>query len=443
MANILLFGAGKSASYIIKYLLNHASADANTLHVIDLQTAHLAKLFPNNAHLQLHNMNMVEQVTERNQLIQDAHIVISLLPPSLHILVAKDCLVHSKNLITASYMSPEMEALHAEAQEKKILFMCEMGLDPGIDHMSAMEIIERIHKQQGQITSFKSHCGGLVAPESDTNPWHYKISWNPRNVVTAGKAGALFLLNNCATEITHQHIFENCDSILLPPLGSLAFYPNRDSMHYKTLYGLQNVQTLMRTTLRYPVFTKAWDVIIAMNLTDEVTKLDTSALSFATWLATNLQVNTSELNSAIAKLCNNDEATLEAIHYLDLTSETIIDKGLCTNADVLQSIIESKWKLLPSDKDMIAMQHEFEYIEQGEKKYLSSSLIVKGDDNVFTAMAKTVGLPMGILARLILQNKVIGIYGLQIPTMPSVYEPLLAELQQYGIVFEESYKKMA
>jgi saccharopine dehydrogenase-like NADP-dependent oxidoreductase len=442
MANILLFGAGKSASYLIKYLLQHAAQEANELHVIDLHTDHLAALYPNNTYLHLHDINIVNQQDARHEFIANADIILSLLPPSLHIIVAKDCLHFSKNLITASYLSAEMELLSEEAKSKKILFMCEMGLDPGIDHMSAMEIIHRIEKQNGKLKSFKSHCGGLVSPESDTNPWHYKISWNPRNVVNAGKAGAKFLENSMVKSIPYEQIFENCSSIELPPLGNLAYYANRDSMPYIQLYGLQNIETLMRTTLRYPSFVKAWDVIIAMGLTDETDKLDTTNLSYKQWVSNKSNIAVSDVETYIASLCKGDNDIIQTINFLKITTSDIINLGTCSSADILQSTIEKSWKLEVNDKDMIAMQHEFEYELNGNMHYLNSSLIVKGDDKVFTAMAKTVGLPMGILARLILKNEIQNLYGLHIPTMPEVYEPVLAELQENGIVFEEFTKEI-
>jgi saccharopine dehydrogenase-like NADP-dependent oxidoreductase len=437
MSNILLFGAGKSASCLIKYLIDFADLDNNQLHIVDMQTSHLQNRFPNNAFLQLHNLNLLENETERIELIENADIVLSLLPPSLHIIIAKDCLLKEKNLITASYVSPEMEALHQNVLDKNLLFMCEMGLDPGIDHMSAMEIIKRIELQGGKITSFKSHCGGLVAPESDTNPWHYKISWNPRNIVTAGQAGATFLQDGFEKKLNYENIFENCDNIQLPPLGELAFYPNRDSMHYIKLYDLKNATTLMRTTLRYPIFTKAWDVIIAMGLTEEKDIVDSDNLSFKKWISNKMKISESEVDSTISNYCKNEKELIHAIQYLNLNSNEIIKKGNCSSADILQSVIEAKWKLETTDKDMIAMQHEFNYEINGEKKYLSSSLVVKGEDNVYTAMAKTVGLPMGILARLLLQNKIKNIYGLQIPILSEVYEPVLQELKVNGIIFEE------
>lgn len=436
MKKILLFGAGKSSSFLIKYLIQHAAENNWVVQIVDQNTKHIQDKYGVVNHLQLFTTDVFNNA-ERAELIQHAELVISLLPPSLHIVVAKDCLLYAKNLITASYVSDEIKAMDAELKEKKVLFMCEMGLDPGIDHMSAMKIIDEIAKENGEIFEFKSHCGGLVAPESDTNPWHYKISWNPRNVITAGAAGAHFLFNKQEYKIDYPQIFKNNQTIQVNGIGQLAYYPNRDSLSYQALYDLKNVDTLERTTLRYPAYSAAWQYIIDMGLTNEKGKLyDTENLTFETWLQDVLQTNNvaEKLNS----IFGNDGASQKLFDYLDLTSRQFINIGTQkSNADILQSVIEQKWKMQDTDKDMIVMQHEFKYRKAGKATYLKSTLIVKGEDKTYTAMAKTVGLPMAILAKLILTEKVTALYGVNIPVMQKVYAPVLQELVEQGIIFEE------
>jgi saccharopine dehydrogenase-like NADP-dependent oxidoreductase len=404
--------------------------------IVDQNTKHIQDKYGVANHLQLFTTDVFNNA-ERAELIQHAELVISLLPPSLHIVVAKDCLLYAKNLITASYVSDEIKAMDAELKEKKVLFMCEMGLDPGIDHMSAMKIIDEIAKENGEIFEFKSHCGGLVAPESDTNPWHYKISWNPRNVITAGAAGAHFLFNKQEYKIDYPQIFKNNQTIQVNGIGQLAYYPNRDSLSYQALYDLKNVDTLERTTLRYPAYSAAWQYIIDMGLTNEKSKLyDTENLTFEAWLQDVLQTNNvaEKLNS----IFGNDAVSQKLFDYLDLTSRQFINIGTQkSNADILQSVIEQKWKMQDTDKDMIVMQHEFKYRKAGKATYLKSTLIVKGEDKTYTAMAKTVGLPMAILAKLILTEKVTALYGVNIPVMQKVYAPVLQELVEQGIIFEE------
>jgi saccharopine dehydrogenase-like NADP-dependent oxidoreductase len=436
MKKILLFGAGKSSSFLIKYLIQHAAENNWVVQIVDQNTKHIQDKYGVVNHLQLFTTDVFNNA-ERAELIQHAELVISLLPPSLHIVVAKDCLLYAKNLITASYVSDEIKAMDAELKEKKVLFMCEMGLDPGIDHMSAMKIIDEIAKENGEIFEFKSHCGGLVAPESDTNPWHYKISWNPRNVITAGAAGAHFLFNKQEYKIDYPQIFKNNQTIQVNGIGQLAYYPNRDSLSYQALYDLKNVDTLERTTLRYPAYSAAWQYIIDMGLTNEKGKLyDTENLTFEAWLQDVLQTNNvaEKLNS----IFGNDAASQKLFDYLELTSRQFINIGAQkSNADILQSVIEQKWKMQDTDKDMIVMQHEFKYRKAGKATYLKSTLIVKGEDKTYTAMAKTVGLPMAILAKLILTEKVTALYGVNIPVMQKVYAPVLQELVEQGIIFEE------
>ncbi len=436
MKKILLFGAGKSSSFLIKYLIQHAAENNWVVQIVDQNTKHIQDKYGVVNHLQLFTTDVFNNA-ERAELIQHAELVISLLPPSLHIVVAKDCLLYAKNLITASYVSDEIKAMDAELKEKKVLFMCEMGLDPGIDHMSAMKIIDEIAKENGEIFEFKSHCGGLVAPESDTNPWHYKISWNPRNVITAGAAGAHFLFNKQEYKIDYPQIFKNNQTIQVNGIGQLAYYPNRDSLSYQELYDLKNVDTLERTTLRYPAYSAAWQYIIDMGLTNEKGKLyDTENLTFEAWLQDVLQTNNvaEKLNS----IFGNDGASQKLFDYLELTSRQFINIGAQkSNADILQSVIEQKWKMQDTDKDMIVMQHEFKYRKAGKATYLKSTLIVKGEDKTYTAMAKTVGLPMAILAKLILTEKVTALYGVNIPVMQKVYAPVLQELVEQGIIFEE------
>jgi saccharopine dehydrogenase-like NADP-dependent oxidoreductase len=433
---ILLFGAGKSSSFLIKYLLENATEHNWILQIVDTNTIHLQEKYGNNANLQLFSIDVNNEL-DRNKLVSNASLVISLLPPFLHIVVAKSCLLFSKNLITASYVSDEIKAMHDELVEKKVLFLCEMGLDPGIDHMSAMKIIHEIENQNAEITCFKSHCGGLIAPESDTNPWHYKISWNPRNVITAGNAGAHYILKNKEHHVSYSDIFKAPQTIQVQTIGDLAYYPNRDSIGYKDDYNLQQVQTLMRTTLRYPAYMNAWQYIVALQLTNEKDNhFDTNQLSYLQWLQQVLRVENVE-----EKLSQTFDTNLEArklFDFLDITSNEIIGIGnQKSSADILQTVIEKKWRMQETDKDMIVMQHEFEYKTSNENKYWKSTLIVKGEDRTYTAMAKTVGLPMAIFAKLLITNKITGLSGVQIPVMPSIYLPVLEELATEGIIFTE------
>lgn len=424
---ILVFGAGKSATVLIRYL-GGITAKKNWICTVadqDLNTLNSKiKGYPNLRAAAL----SIEDETARQGLIKAADIVISLLPPGLHFLVAKDCVALKKNLLTASYLDSQIKSLEKEINEAGLLFIGEMGLDPGIDHMSAMQIIHEIKENGGQISSFKSHCGGLIAPESDNNPWHYKISWNPRNIVTAGKAGAIYKEEGKVVNKNYNQIFINCAQLTIPQVGSLAYYPNRDSLSYIPLYQLETAETFIRTTLRYAPFCIGWEKMVQAQLTSDEEMVDTNGLSYAQFFQDHLNKNQVELNSP---------ELIEQFHFLGFNDPTLINKGTLSVAQILQEILEAKWKLQSGDKDLIVMLHELEYSINNKKFALQSSLVVKGDDELHTAMAKTVGLPLGIAAVLILENK-IAIKGLHIPIIKEIYEPVLAELIKEGIAFEET-----
>jgi saccharopine dehydrogenase-like NADP-dependent oxidoreductase len=418
---ILLFGAGKSATVLIDYLIQHAAAQHWFLTVVDAN-ADLAKSKIGDSKFAAAVSFDINNEAERNNFIADADIVISMLPPALHIPVAKNCIALNKNLLTASYADDEIKKLQTEIEKRQLLFLCEMGLDPGIDHMSAMKLIDEIHANGGRVSSFKSHCGGLVAPESDDNPWHYKISWNPRNIVMAGKAGAVYKNNNTTVTLPYTKVFADCPTVSIDGLSDLACYANRDSLSYTSLYKLQDAATFIRTTLRYPAFCKAWDKIVMAGLTNDTDEIDIKNLTYKKW------------SEPINKFITNDSK--ELFQFLGLFDESPVPANSKTSADILQHLVETKLNLKTDDKDMIVMLHEIEYEVGGQKLEVSASLIVKGHDSLRTAMAKTVGLPLGIAAKLIL-NGTIQLKGLLIPTHKEIYEPVLKELEENGIIFRE------
>jgi saccharopine dehydrogenase-like NADP-dependent oxidoreductase len=442
MKQILLFGAGKSATVLIDYLLSHAKDESWEVIVADanLQLA-LDKI--NNSPFGTAISFDITDDDKRGECIRNTDIVISMLPPFLHSKVAKDCVQFSKHLLTASYVDDDMRSMKAEIENKKLLFLCEMGLDPGIDHMSAMKLIDHIHAKGGTITSFKSHCGGLVAPESDDNPWHYKISWNPRNIVMAGKAGAIFKKGGKAFTIPYESLFDHNETIRVPGLEDYAWYPNRDSLSYMPVYGLEKTSTFIRTTLRHPSFCRAWNYVVKMGLTNEekpVFLVTGSNISFREWLDKNIAAHTKD-NNFDEFLEHHVEAgdnslVTELFGWLGLLSEDAIPSTATCSADVLQFTLENRLSLLPGDKDMIVMLHEFEYAIGDQISTINSSLVVKGENSLRTAMAKTVGLPLGIAAKLIL-NGTITTTGLRIPIVKEIYEPVLKELEQYDINFNE------
>ena len=499
MKRILIFGAGKSSTCLVEYFGKFLQQNDWRIIVADANLLAAQSKVQGVTNAQAVALDVTNQ-DERKKLIGSADIVISLLPPTLHYLVAVDCIEARKNLLTASYVDDNIRALAKQVEENGLLFLCEMGLDPGIDHMSAIEIIHDIKSKGGIVHSFKSHCGGLVSPESDDNPWHYKISWNPRNIVLAGKTGAHTKENGQIKHYRYEELFDANRVVEIPELGYLAWYPNRDSLSYTSLYGTEDAHTFIRTTLRDPEFCFGCKNIIDLKLTDETIRYETDGMTlqqffqlhfnqngFSDWIERQLTARFAQTKSLLEKLqellaaeeeveeekkselqdfmmvdnagelmdINIDEVknkaaatvagqmheanlSLKQLFFLGMDDDkTVINKGSCSAADVLQFALEQKLGLKADDKDMIVMMHEFEYSIEGISHFLNSSLIVHGEDNLRTAMAKTVGLPLGIAARLILENKV-SLTGLHIPILRQIYEPVLRELKEYGISFQES-----
>ena len=442
MKTILLFGAGKSATVLIDYLINEAEINSWKFIIADADKTQILSKTNNSPFAEAVQIDITKG-EQRAKLVQSADIVISMMPPALHFLVAQDCVEYGKNLLTASYVDDQIKTLQSAIEEKKLLFLCEMGLDPGIDHMSAMKMIDDIKSKGGTITFFKSHCGGLIAPESDNNPWHYKISWNPHNIIMAGSSGAVYKDGNNIIEKEYHTVFENCNTVSFPGLTELAWYPNRDSLSYVPVYKLESATTFIRTTLRHPAFCRGWDYIVNLRLTDtEDHDNIMDCETYADWLERKLYLvedTEMSLEEYVDLYVHEDfhKEITEQFNFLGLTSNNKLPKAAQCSADILQFAAETKLAMLPQDKDMIVMLHEITYQLNDVTANISSSLLVKGENSLRTAMAKTVGLPLGIAAKLIL-NGTITLTGLHIPTAKEIYEPVLAELEKQGISFTET-----
>ena len=423
MKKVLLFGAGKSATVLIDYLLENAEKENWQLTVVDADLELAGSKIGNSSHGIPLSFD-IKNDTERKMNIEQSDIVISLLPPALHYIVAQDCVELKKDLLTASYVDDQIRNLRSKIENNGLLFLCEMGLDPGIDHMSAMKMIDGIHSKNGHVISFQSHCGGLVAPESDDNPWRYKISWNPRSVVLAGKSGAHYKESGEEKRLQYEELFNPDRVIEIPELGYLSWYPNRDSLSYASLYNLEEAETFIRTTLRYPDFMYGWRNVIELKMTDETPKYETNGRAlyeifkehmdkngFGEWLEQKLTdrfSQTKEMLNNLVKLMEVEKEakeedleipeefmtvdekgniteieldevknraasflaykmheanlTLKQLFFLGLDDkETIVNKGFCSAADVLQFALEKKLALGPDDKDMIVMMHEIKF----------------------------------------------------------------------------------
>lgn len=439
MSKILIIGAGRSSSSLITYLLSHAKENHWQITIADANKAAVEAKIAN----YLENATAVEfDVTNaqlREKLISHADFVISMLPAFMHGDVARDCVRLGKHLATASYVSADMKELDAEARQKQILLLNECGLDPGIDHASAMKVIDHIKAIGGKITGFKSFCGGLVAPESNDNPWGYKFSWNPRNVILAGQGTAQFIENGSLKFIPYNRIYTQTETIEMDGYGKFDGYANRDSISYKEPYGLTDTTTMLRGTLRMPGYCKAWNVFVKLGLTDDSYKIrNADTMTYTQLLESFLPDGTASTRVKLMAFMGTqmDEEVMNKLEYLELFSNKPITMKEGSPAELLQHLLEEKWLLKPGDKDMIVMQHQFEYQLNGAYKQLNSSLVVIGDDEVHTAMAKTVGLPLAITVKNFLTGK-FRLYGVQIPIVKEIYEPMLEELESLGVAFIE------
>jgi len=435
---ILVLGAGKSSSYLIKFLSEKALSHDWQITIADNDIRAAQKKIGKSkliqaAWLDASNLNALTKLVGMNQL------VISLLPPHMHVEVAKICLLHKRHLITASYLTDEMKSLHKSAERAGVVFLNECGLDPGIDHLSAKKIIDEVHAQKGSVISFKSYCGGLIANKFDNNPWNYKFTWNPRNVVIAGQQTAKFLWEGKLQFIPPQRIFEQTEKI---KINGVIYegYANRDSLSYMSFYNLHHVKTMLRGTLRKAGFCEAWDVLVKIGLTDDSFRLNTSKLTYAGLLEALMPANNKNLKKKLEQFTNNP-SIIQKIIWLGLANDTKIPLRDASPADALQNLLENKWKLEKGDLDMVVMHHIIQYQLKRKIYQVASTLQLEGESENYTAMSKTVGLPLGISAQLILEKQV-NLKGVIIPVSAPLYVPMLHELKKYGIIFKESVKKI-
>ena len=441
MRTILIIGAGRSASSLIQYLLNKSNEENLHLIIGDLSLASAQKKTNNHPNATAMALDIFDQ-NQRKELVQKADIVISMLPAHLHIEVAKDCIAHKKHLVTASYISDAMQELDVAAKENNLIFMNEVGLDPGIDHMSAMKVIHEIKAKGGKMLLFESFCGGLVAPESDTNLWNYKFTWAPRNVVLAGQGGAAkFIQEGTYKYIPYWNLFRRTEFLEVEGYGRFEAYSNRDSLKYLDVYGLNDVLTLYRGTIRRVGFSKAWNMFVQLGMTDDSYVMeDSENMSYRQFVNSFLPYHPTdsvEIKMRFILKIDQDDIMWDKLLELDLfNSNKKVGLKDATPAQILEKILTDSWTLQPKDKDMIVMYHKFGYELNGKKEQIDSKMVCLGEDQTYTAMAKTVGLPVAMATLLILNGK-LKTPGVQLPIREEVYLPILKELEEYGVVFKE------
>lgn len=440
--HILILGAGRSATDFIDYILQAAPSHEWRVTVADYNLPLAQRKVQGQDHATAEAFD-VHNHAQVDEMVSKATAVASFMPPQFHPIVAEACLKHGAHLITASYVSPEMEALDAQAKAKGLLFLNEVGADPGIDHMGAMQEIDEIHAKGGVIQAFRSYAGALVAPQCNTNPWGYKFTWAPMNVVTAGQGGAArYIRDNQLRYLPSHRLFSVLDDVEVGGgYGTLEAYANRDSLPYREKYGLTGIPTLIRGTLRVPGYCAAWNILVQLGLTDNRYKIPGSEnLTYRQWVACYLPQRFAD--DPEAGICSyfslpHDGEIMHKLRWLDLFSDRPITCENASPANILLDLLLEKWAFEPTDIDLFVMSDIFQYTLDGKLYQRKSILSVEGLDQDHTAISRTVGLPSGIAMKLLLTGKLTA-RGVRIPVKQDVYEPILAELSTIGIAFERT-----
>ena len=440
MKNITILGAGLSSTSLIEYLLERAEKYDWQVRVGDYDFDIAKTKVNGNPRGEAFRFDVSDE-EKVSEIVSSSDIVVSMMPARFHHIIAQQCVKHKKEMLTASYVSKEMKELDDQAKAAGVGLYMELGVDPGIDHMSAMRIIDRLRNEGKKLNAFFSFTGGLVAPEYDNNPWNYKFTWNPRNVVLAGQGISMFIRNGKYKYIPYQQLFRRIMTTTVDNYGEFEIYPNRDSLSYREIYGLEDIPTIFRGTMRRPGFARAWNVFVQLGVTDDsYTIEDSENMTYRDFINTFLpyehhtpvEVKIRELLPGIV-----NEEVMAKLVWLDIFSHKKVELKNATPAQILQKILEEKWHLDEGDKDMIVMQHRFEYQNGSDKKQaITSSMVMKGESQAKTAMAITVGLPLAIATKMV-ANGDIKLNGVNRPVIPELYNPILDELDELGIKFNE------
>jgi saccharopine dehydrogenase-like NADP-dependent oxidoreductase len=437
--HVVVFGAGRSSLYLIEYLAGYCQSADLQLTVCDREIGYAMQHIKNPHEVEFVELDIFD-TGKVSALVQESVLIVSLLPAALHIHIARLCLSYKKNLATASYISDEMKALDQEVKSNHLVFLNEIGLDPGLDHLSAMQMMDVIRAEGGEITGFESYCGGLVADENDgDNPWKYKFSWNPRNVVVAGQGGpAQYLEGGKLKLVPYHQLFRHVEIFGIEGYGILEGYPNRDSLKYTQLYGLEHVRQMIRGTLRKQGYCRAWQIFVDLGLTDDTTVLEFPGdASLNEWINTYLPASELDTRENLQQYTKAPESEMGKLSWLGLFGDHKLPLSKGTSAQILEEVLKQKWKLQDEDKDLVVMLHRITYKKAGKQFIHQATMVLKGESSTHTAMAKTVGLPLAIACKLLLENKVQS-KGVIAPVMKEIYEPVLEELAKFGILFSET-----
>lgn len=443
MKNVLICGAGMSATNLISYMLEHSEEyDWNVIvGDINIETAR-RKI---NGHprgkavyFDCYDDELMEQY------IKDADMVISLLPPGMHSAAAKIALRHNAHVVTASYASQEMMDMHEDAEARGLTFLNELGADPGIDHMNGMRSIDKIRDKEGELLAFTSYCGSLIAPESLDNPWNYKFTWSPMNVVTAGSSGASYYKDHKIHCIPYSRLFTDQEEIIIPDFRTFEAYENRDSVTYRKKYGLDDIPTMIRATLRYPGFCKAWNLLVKLGLTaNNYQILGSENMTYRQWVESFLPETDLSLEDNLSGVLgiSRDGCLYKQLLWTELLSNRPVTRKNGTPAEILLDLLQDKLRFKHGDTDMLVFYERIEYKLNQELYEHVSYMVTKGIDHWHTAISRTVGLPAAIGAKLILNGQIKS-RGVLYPWAKEVYEPVLNELEELGIAYSSFDRKI-
>ena len=443
MKNVLICGAGMSATDLISYMLEHADQYDwfVTVGDIDVETAE-AKIEDHPRGKAVYFDCYDSEIMEHH--IKDADIVISLLPPGMHAAAAKIALIHGAHVVTASYASQEMIDMHEAARAKGLIFLNELGADPGIDHMSGMRSLDVIRAKGGEPTSFESYCGSLMAPESNDNPWGYKFTWSPMNVILAGSTGACYYEDSLLRCVPYHRLFQNPKRIEVPGFRVFEAYENRDSVTFRNKYGVDDIPTFIRATLRYPGFCEAWNLLIQLGLTADNYPIEGSEeMTYRQWVSSYLPKPEFELEEALAEHLGVEKGgpLHQKLLWTGMLSDRRISRVNGTPAEILLDLLLDKLKFKQEDIDMLVFFERIQYRLEGEDYEHVSHLVTRGLDQKHTAISRTVGLPAAIGAKLILNGEIKS-RGVLYPWTREVYEPVMNELEEFGIAYKSTDLKL-
>lgn len=446
MTVISILGAGRSCGPLIDYLASHPDSGNWKIEVYDMNAEAIADKTDKHPEVQGETCDLSE-ISEVEQVVKHADIVVSMLPAFMHVPVAELCVHYRKHMVTASYASPEMKAMDKLAKDHDVALINEVGVDPGIDHMSTMSLLNTLRAKGAVIKGYESFTGGILAPESEDNPWHYKFTWNPRNVVLAGSGGAVkFIHGGKHKHIPYHQVFRRTEFLEIPGYGRFEGYANRDSLKYIDTYGLTDIETMYRGTLRRPGFCRAWDVFVKLGATDDSYQMEgVASMTHRDFLNSFLAYHPTD--SIELKLMHylgipQDSDLLDKLEWLGLFNDEIVGIETGSPAQVLQHILDKRWHMTDDDVDMLVMLHLIDYELNGEMRRVQSSMVAKGKSRHETAMAFTVGVPVGIATALLAQGQIQG-RGIQLPITEEFYVPIMKEMARLGLRFHEDDQLMS